>query len=612
MHGNMDMITQHKRKLLPRLVAGLCLLSTGLLTQAHATTIADIAKRAIESNPEVQASWHTFLASEYDVDIARSGFRPTLDFLASYGYEWRDYGPNSNFDGGAAELSMTQMLYDGFRTSSEVKRLNSAQLVRYFELMGTIESTTLNALVAYEDVMRYRELVKLAEENLAEHISVFNQIEESARAGVARRADLEQISGRLSLAESNLLTEMSNLHDVSARFLRIVGELPPGDMTPISITANQIPASIVEALNLAYQGNPDFHAAIRNISAAEAAVGTENANFRPRVNLNARYGMQTFDDVGNNNNQADGRVAIEFRYNLLNGGRDQASLRRAYEEVNIAKDLRDKACVDLRQTVQIAYNDVQKLDLQLPALNQHRLSSNNVRNAYKNQFDIGQRTLLDVLDSENEYYQASRAYTNALYDKSIALARTYTGMGQLLPALNVVKDELPSLTELGDESSQLDTSTVCPIIEVPAPAPRLSVMDQQESSLRQNLEGSGVDVRRVGDAIQLVMPGNITFNTDQSTIQPTFIPTLNQVAKILNEYSESQVTVEGHTDNKGSLQYNQSLSERRAASVADYLVSQGVNRPRLSTAGYSYNRPVADNATAAGRAQNRRVEITIR
>ncbi|EXJ11551.1 Inner membrane lipoprotein YiaD precursor [Nitrincola nitratireducens] len=137
-------------------------------------------------------------------------------------------------------------------------------------------------------------------------------------------------------------------------------------------------------------------------------------------------------------------------------------------------------------------------------------------------------------------------------------------------------------------------------------------MDQQESSLRQNLQGSGVDVRRIGDAIQLIMPGNITFNTDQSTIQPTFIPTLNEVAKILNEYPESRVTVEGHTDNQGSLQYNQRLSERRASSVADYLVSQGVNRPRLSTAGYSYNRPVADNATAAGRAQNRRVEITIR
>lgn len=457
------------RKLLACLVASSCLISATAYAQMPSATIADVARKAIETNPEVQASWHAFLASGHDTEFARGGYRPIVDFTAGYGHEhrdWENYDGKRNFSGAAAELSLTQMLYDGMRTRSEVERFQSAQLVRYFELLDDVENTALQAMNAYEDVMRYRELVALAEENFEEHIQVFNQIEESARAGVARRADLEQISGRLSLAEANLLTEISNLHDVSARYLRIVGELPADNLAPVSLNDSNLPADVREALRLAYQGNPAFHAAIRNIHAQESAVNTARSEFRPRLNLTARYGTQDYDDLGRNNRRNDGRIALEFRYNLYNGGRDQASLQRAYEEVNIAKNQRDKACVDLRQTLQIAINDVRKLDEQLPALNQHRISSDRVRTAYKDQFDIGQRTLLDVLDSENEYFQASRAYTNALYDRSIAAARALTLMGELLPALDVVRAGLPSLADLGAETFPVDADSACPDLDV--------------------------------------------------------------------------------------------------------------------------------------------------
>lgn len=459
------------KKLLPALISGCVLFSASAFAQFTSVTPADIAKRAIEANPEVQASWHAFLASGYDADFARGGYRPTVDFIAGYGHEWRSGsgwpdGTKKEFSGAAAELSLVQMLYDGFRTRSEVERFEGARLVRYFELMESVENTALASLIAYQDVMRYRELVALAEENLEEHIEVYNQIEESARAGVARRADLEQINGRLSLAESNLITELSNLHDVSARYLRIVGELPAANMTPLNLDNSNIPQNVREAIHLAYAGSPAFHAALRNIQASEAAVGTQKANFRPRLNLTARYGTQDYDDRGFSNTRNDGRIALEFKYNLYNGGRDQATLRRAYEEVNQAKDLRDKACVDMRQTVQIAYNDVRKLDEQLPVLNQHRISSDRVRTAYKDQFDIGQRTLLDVLDSENEYFQASRAWTNAQYDRTIAASRTLAAMGQLLPALEIVRDGLPSLADLGAEPLVVDAESACPDLDV--------------------------------------------------------------------------------------------------------------------------------------------------
>lgn len=136
-------------------------------------------------------------------------------------------------------------------------------------------------------------------------------------------------------------------------------------------------------------------------------------------------------------------------------------------------------------------------------------------------------------------------------------------------------------------------------------------MDQQESELRAQLQGTGVSVTRVGDRIVLNMPSNITFPTDQDQVLPGFYNTLNSVAIVLNKFNRTLVDVNGHTDSTGSLAHNQELSERRAASVANYLGSRGVDQRRMSTMGFGPSQPVASNATPDGRAQNRRVEVQI-
>ncbi|MBT8082327.1 MAG: OmpA family protein [Gammaproteobacteria bacterium] len=135
--------------------------------------------------------------------------------------------------------------------------------------------------------------------------------------------------------------------------------------------------------------------------------------------------------------------------------------------------------------------------------------------------------------------------------------------------------------------------------------------DRQEAALRAELEGTGVSVARMGDNITLNMPGNVTFATDSADLSPAFFDVLNSVGKVLGEYDKTVVEVAGHTDSTGSEDYNQSLSERRAASVARYLNAQGVISQRIITLGMGELRPVADNGTPDGRQANRRVEITM-
>lgn len=134
-------------------------------------------------------------------------------------------------------------------------------------------------------------------------------------------------------------------------------------------------------------------------------------------------------------------------------------------------------------------------------------------------------------------------------------------------------------------------------------------MDQQEQKLRQQLQGTGVSVTRQGENIVLNMPGNVTFKSGSADLNPSFFSVLNSVALVIKEYDKTLASVEGHTDNVGSAEFNQKLSEDRASAVASYLSAQGVPANRLMAIGYGETRPVASNDTDSGRAQNRRVEI---
>lgn len=136
-------------------------------------------------------------------------------------------------------------------------------------------------------------------------------------------------------------------------------------------------------------------------------------------------------------------------------------------------------------------------------------------------------------------------------------------------------------------------------------------MDRQEAELRAQLASTGVSVTRVGNNIILNMPSNITFATDQDAVVPGFYQTLNSVALVLKKYNQTLINIYGHTDSTGSDDYNQALSQRRANSVLGYLSAQGVNSQRMIATGFGESRPIADNSSESGRAQNRRVEIQI-
>lgn len=425
------------------------------------TKLEQVVEKTVINNPEVQNKYHLFKAAQEEQNAARGGYYPRVDLVGTVRSQERLLPNTSNTEtpNSQTQLVLRQMLFDGFATRSEVNRLGHAARVRYYELQSAMQNAALEITKAYLDVQRYRQLVSYAKENYVAHKQLFDRIEEGVTAGVRRRVDLEQANGRLALAEANLLTESTNLHDVTARYQRIAGELPPEQMPDVDFSKAGINPSVTQALSQGYQKNPDLLAAIENIVATQQEVEAKRAKYMPRLDLLARKNLTTSSN-GENSLVAADVLELTATFNLFNGFSDKANIDQSLQKLNASQDLRDKACVDIRQTLVVAYNDVLRLKEQMAYRDQHQLSIEKAREAYRKQFDIGQRTLLDLLDTENEYFQARRTYTITEKDFHAAHARTYAAQGLLLAQLGVSRGDLPEVSQ----EPYLDTQKVCEVL----------------------------------------------------------------------------------------------------------------------------------------------------
>jgi adhesin transport system outer membrane protein len=470
-----------------------------------AGSLADAAQKAISTNPEVTARLNALRAAANEVNVAQGGFLPQVNLSGDIG-KGSDSNRNRTPERQSASqqglrLGVSQLLWNGMATKHEVERLGHARLTRYFEFVSTSEETALEAARAHIDVMRFRKLVELAEDNYVQHKYAFDQLSSKVKAGVGRGVDSEQANARLALADSNLTTEVANLHDVSARFMRIVGEAPSGQLLPVASTLEKgVKASNVDAVAQALTRNASISAAIENLRSVEQNAKARDSAFQPTLEARASTAMgRNLDGAAGLRRDTLGQVVMNW--NLYNGGSDQARVRQYADLVNQAADLRDKTCRDVRQTTAIAHNDIQKIKDQLTALDRNVLAIQKAHDAYRQQFDIGQRSLLDLLNAENELYTAKRAYANAEHDLLLAYARTHASTNRLVSTLGLTRTDDGSAELVADWQAAEEAAQRCPVTAITVAATSKEELDARARKLAPEVKPAPVveDSKPVAD-----------------------------------------------------------------------------------------------------------------
>ncbi|MBI6853760.1 TolC family outer membrane protein [Pseudomonas cichorii] len=412
--------------------------------QAQAITLTEAIQNTLDHHPEIQASKNERLSAGEELNVAKGGYLPTVDVVATYGRQKTDspstralYGHDSQIlNYTQSELRLRQLLFDGFNTPNEVGRTQAVVNSRAYYVQGTSQSLALRAIEVYLDVLKCRELLTLARNNLQAHLRINDQITLRSERGVGSTADRDQSLARRALAQNNFHTAQVELADAEASFASAVGRLPDELETPPSIKG-EVPLSLSEAQHSMLLNNPYLKSAQADVQAAEKQYESSKAPFYPRFDAELAVGAN--DNLqGEEGHDKEWRAAVVMNYNLFNGNRDKSRLRSNAYKTGQALDIRNNALRMLNENMSLAWNAMDNARLQTPIARDYVTSTTRVRAAYQDQFGLGQRTLLDLLDSENELYNASRRYTEVRYTEELAMYRVLASEGELLRKQRVV------------------------------------------------------------------------------------------------------------------------------------------------------------------------------
>lgn len=428
-------------------------------SHTQAMTLSEAIQSTLDNHPEIHAGINSRLSSDEEVRIAQGGYLPTVDLLVGYGREQTD-SPSTRAFGDHnketlnyrnAELRLRQMLFDGFNTPNEVARTEAVVNSRAYRVLGTSESLALRTVEVYLDVLKRRELVSLAKNNLLAHQRINDQIDLRSRQGVGSSADLDQSQARVALAANNLYTEEVNLADAEANFFSATGRMPDELESPATVKG-AMPDNLLAARQAVMENNPFLKSAQADVQAAEKQYEVAKSTFYPRFDV--ELATSADDNIqGDEGHYNSWRAAVVMNYNLFNGMRDKARLQSTAHQINESMDIRNNALRVLNENLSLAWNAMDNARLQTPKARDYADYTARVREAYQQQFGLGQRTLLDLLDSENELFTANRRYTEVRFTEEFSMYRVIAAMGDLLRQQQVVVPaEAVALSEVKSEA----------------------------------------------------------------------------------------------------------------------------------------------------------------
>jgi adhesin transport system outer membrane protein len=414
----------------------------------HAKTLIEVIQHTLATNPDVLVTLNNRHAADQQLKQAQAGYWPVLELTGGYGRETSDNtttrlnnGEDLTLTRQEIGLSLSQLLFDGFFTKHEIARQHFHNNSSAYKVKEVFENIAFLTAEVYLEILRRQKLVELSKDNVVIHQKTLEKIRLLVEGGVGRQADIQQSKSRLALAKSSLVNAQGNFRNAEINYRRVIGALPDALTIPARVPLDvALPTNTEAALDIALQNHPALQIVQTDLEAARSAHQQSNAYFMPRLSL--EVGMTKNKNLEGIEGENDDITAmLRMRYNLFRGGADQARRQETAAQVGAAQETNRSTQRLIEEDVLLSWNSLQTIRARLDHLKAHLDSTEAVLKSYKEQFKLGQRSLLDVLDSENELFNARASLVTAEYGEILSIFKVLESMGILLDTLGIKRPQ---------------------------------------------------------------------------------------------------------------------------------------------------------------------------
>lgn len=404
-----------------------------------ADTIEQAVEKAVHTSPALQQTWSRVQSYEENTEVARADYFPTVFITAGVGEEQTDFisglEVDERLDRTELGLIVRQSLFSGLRTVNDVSRLSSEERSERFRLYAEAESTAMEAVEYYLELLLARQTLDIARQNEQEHEAIRDTVRNKVSNQLAPSSDLAQVEGRLASARASTLAAHNRVFEAESRYFATIGEIPD-EMSDPSTAQLMRPNSLAEAIARAQDNHPEILSAKESIEAARSEYRASRGLYAPEVyvEFGATRNENTDGTEGLDENY---HVMLRAEWELFSGGGDAARVRSSSHRISEVMNARLDVEQQVRQGVEISWYSSEFTNQQVAFLEENVRQSEEAERGYQSQYNVGRRDLLSLLIVKSETFAARRSYLEAYYQNLVAKYRVQYSMGGLLDAVMV-------------------------------------------------------------------------------------------------------------------------------------------------------------------------------
>lgn len=617
---------------------------------AEVVSLQEVIEDVTRTNPLILESIRTYQSVLAERSIAKSGYYPVVGTKISSGPEQTDgvesSGVEQNLIATDASIYVRQNLFNGGETTAFVDETEARIRSAAYDVLSTANNVYLDTAEAYINVVKTRDLLAVAEQNALTQEKIMRQVREKTEAGFNRVSELYNSESRLALSKGSFISRQQDLNQALVVFHRRFGRLLGADQFILPEPNFELPPSLEQTVELALHTHPALKVAEYNIESSRFAFERSEAADYPTVDLELR-GSYRDDTGGDEGDTTQVGAYLTLNYTFYDGGLRSGKQLRDRQRIHKENQRSYIERRNVNETIRLAWNIKEAESFKRKYLSEHVDLSAKTLGAFKEEYYVGRRTLLDLLNMENEYTDAKLSYSESQFSHLISLYRLMQATGVLLQEHNTGlrqdlqlpeqdygtifaninredvdgyhgmsdnrdQDAFVDTIDQCDNSSSLASQYGCQDTDVnntgyPHENTQLDpyiVPQEYEESLKP-VEEQKSPVRAQTKTRLETRPNTGSLTAEAAVKLSTFI------TKTMSSNYQGDVLVEGYVASQHDTDENRQLSLKRAHLVKEQLVLAGIDESRIIVKGLGNQNPIGDNTTRIGRKANRRVEISL-